>query len=235
MSISNLFERIASRQHQRRQQTIANFRELVTAVAMGQEPQPEAVEHTLADAGKSLDELKCEVDRYKKRFALKAIVNGLPKLEQEHAQVQHRIAQADQDLDDAERKHGEITGPLHSRLHEINLARGDAMRAQNELFDTCDDPDLRAQLGQVNSELQALNDRNQHLTAHAAQLDNRSDTESNRANRELSEADCDHRREQAALFKKQADALRRQIKANEKAQTELNKRREQIEQRMREW
>ena len=78
MSISNLFERIASRQHQRRQQTIANFRELVTAVAMGQEPQPEAVEHTLADAGKSLDELKCEVDRYKKRFALKALVNGLP-------------------------------------------------------------------------------------------------------------------------------------------------------------
>ena len=50
MSISNLFERIASRQHQRRQQTIANFRELVTAVAMGQEPQPEAVElkHDLA-------------------------------------------------------------------------------------------------------------------------------------------------------------------------------------------
>ena len=56
-----------------------------------------------------------------------------------------------------------------------------------------------------------------------------------RAERELTEADRDHRREQAALFQKQAESLRQRVKANEKAQAEAVKRRDQIEERMRQW
>jgi len=49
----------------------------------------------------------------------------------------------------------------------------------------------------------------------------------------LSYADADRRREQAAVFKKQAAELRRTMEAVAKEIAELGKRRKEIEQRMR--
>jgi len=76
---------------------------------------------------------------------------------------------------------------------------------------------------------------NKDLATHAAWLDNKSDAERDRVAKELSESDREQRREQAALYRKQADSLRRQIKANEKAQADIINQREQIEDRMRQW
>ncbi len=52
MSSTNVFKRIAGRQHRWRQQTVDNFREFVAAIELGQEPDPEAIERNLTDAGK---------------------------------------------------------------------------------------------------------------------------------------------------------------------------------------
>lgn len=73
------------------------------------------------------------------------------------------------------------------------------------------------------------------MATQAVYLDNKADSKRQRADRELTEADRDHRREQAAVFQKQAETLRRQIKANEKAQADAIKHRDQIEDRMRHW
>jgi hypothetical protein len=61
------------------------------------------------------------------------------------------------------------------------------------------------------------------------------ETERRRADRELTEADRDHRREQATLYQRQAESLRQRIKAGEKSQAEAVKLRDEIEERMRQW
>jgi hypothetical protein len=103
------------------------------------------------------------------------------------------------------------------------------------LFRTCEDPELDRQLDQANAEIQRLLEANKDLATHAAWLDTKSDSQRDQQDKELTEADREHRREQAALYRKQAESLRRQIKANEKAQADALKQREQIEDRIRQW
>jgi len=80
-----------------------------------------------------------------------------------------------------------------------------------------------------------LMDASKELATKAVYIDNQADGERRRADRELTEADRDHRREQAAVFQKQAESIRQRINAGEKAQVEAAKRRDEIEERMRQW
>jgi hypothetical protein len=235
MSVMELFDRIAGKQRERRQQRVEGYREVVAAIAAGQEPDADTVERALAGAGKSVEDLKQAVETYQRRTALKATIAMEPKLEEERREVQQQIAAADRDLEAAERRHEETTAPLHARLREIAAAASDASNARNELFALCDDPDLRRQLDEVSAEAKRLRERQQDLLSQAAYLDERALSEREHADRELSEGDRDHRRAQAAGWQDQAEALRRNLKAVEQAQADLARRREQIEQRMRDW
>jgi hypothetical protein len=99
----------------------------------------------------------------------------------------------------------------------------------------CDDPELERQLDEANSEIERLMEANKDLATQAVCIDYQADAEKRRAERELTEADRDHRREQAAVFQKQANSIRQRIKAGKKAQAEAVKRRDEIEERMRQW
>ena len=46
---------------------------------------------------------------------MKALVATLPKLDQEYEDVQHKIANANTVLEEAERRHSEISNPLNFR------------------------------------------------------------------------------------------------------------------------
>jgi chromosome segregation ATPase len=235
MSVTTFFEKMIGLQQQRSQQKQNSYRELVAGIATGEEPSAAEVDRLLAETKKSISDLKHDVETYQHRMALKAIVASLPKLEQEFAQVQQQIAVADRDLEAAERKHDEITGPLFGRLHEIKEARKDASAASQELYETCDSPDLEQQTHEINAEIERLNKSAWDLAIQAAYLDNKAEAERHQADKELTEADRDHRREQAALFEKQAESLRQRVKSSQKDQADAVKRREQIEERMRQW
>jgi chromosome segregation ATPase len=235
MSVTTFFEKMIGLQQQRVQQKQNSYRELVAGIATGEEPSPAEVERLLFETKKSITDLQYDVETYQHRMALKAIMASLPKLDQESAQVQQQIAAADRDLEEAERRHDEITGPLYGRLEEIKAARRDASQARQELYETCEDADLERQLHEVNAEMERLRKSSWDLATQAVYLDNKADSELHRAEKELTEADRDHRRTQAALFQKQAESLRQRVKASEKAQAEAVKRRDQIEDRMRQW
>jgi chromosome segregation ATPase len=235
MSVATFFEKMIGLQKQRSEQKQNSYRELVAGIATGEEPTAAEVDRLLVDTRKSITDLKHDVEDYQRRMALKAIVASLPKLEQEFAQVQQQIAAADRMLEEAERKYDEVTLPLFGRLQEIKEARQDASAAQQELYLSCDDPELERQLDMANTEIERLMDANKELATQAVYIDNQADSERRRADRELTEADRDHRREQAALYQKQAESLRHRVKAGEKAQAEAVKRRDEIEERMRQW
>jgi hypothetical protein len=233
MSVSAFFNKLMGHQQQKAHVTTANYRDLVTKIATGHEPSHTEVELLLTSADKSVDDLRRDVERYQHRLALKAMVNSLPKLEEEFAEVQQQIAAVDHDLEEAERKHDRVTAPLYGRLEEIKRARNDASDAKRKLFDTCDNPGLERQLAQAATELSQLTDANKDMAAHATWLENKADSERDQAGREFSEADRNHHREQSVLHIQQAESLRRQIKANEKGRADVVKQREQIEELMR--
>jgi len=233
VSVTTFFEKMIGLQQQRSEEKQSSYRGLVADIAVGKEPSPAEVECLLAETHKSITELKRDVEAYQHRMVLKASVAALPSLEQEFAQVQQKIAEADRSLEEAERTHYGITAPLYGRLEVINEARNEATKAKQELFDTCDDEQLKCQLEKTNDELNRLLESNKDLSTHAILLDNKADSERRRADRELTEADRDYRREQASLFRKQAESLRQRIKAIEKAQVDAVKQRDRIEDRMR--
>ena len=97
MSVSKFFEKMIGLQKQRSQQKQNSYRELVAAIATGKEPNLGEVERLLSEFGMSLDDLKQDVEVYQTRIALKALVATLPKIDQETALVQQKIAAADRD------------------------------------------------------------------------------------------------------------------------------------------
>jgi hypothetical protein len=66
-------------------------------------------------------------------------------------------------------------------------------------------------------------------------FDKSTDAGQRRAERELTEADRDHRREQASEFQKQDNSIRQRVRPPKKAQVKILKRRVKIEERMRQW
>ena len=233
MSLTTLFERLAGKQHQRRQQQLAGYQDLVAGVATGEEPDADEVERLLVDAGKSLDDLRHDVERYQHRMALKAMVASLPKLEDERRMINEQIAVADRALEAAEKQHDETADPLFERRREIDAAISDAQRASVELLETCDDAEARREASELNAEHQRLEQEQRAQADRASQLERKARAEFDQANRIVGLSDADARREVAERYQQEAEAARREVKRLEKAKADVAKRREQLEQRMR--
>ncbi len=105
--------------------------------------------------GNSIVDLQRDVERHDRRTTLEALVASIPKLGQEYDQLQHQIADVNTELEEAERRHSEITNPLGFRLQDIRAIQGEAMKANFELFATCDEPELRRQYDQTIDQLNA--------------------------------------------------------------------------------
>lgn len=233
MSVTAFFEKFIGLQQQRAQEKVATYRELVAGIAAGDEPNPAEVERLLADAGKSLDDLRRDVEQYQHRMALRATVAEMPALEAERRSIDEQIAAADQTLEAAEQQHDQTTDPLYARRREINQALSEGSTALGELVRTCGDPDVIRDMADLDAEARQLSERSRDLISRAAHMEQSARNERERADQEASFSEAEGRREVADRYKKDAEATRREMKQVEKAIAELGKRREQIEQRMR--
>jgi len=233
MSVTAFLEKFMGLQQQKVQATVASCRELVAGIATGEEPNPAEVERLLASTGKSVDDLRHDVERYQHRMALKAMIHSLPRLEAERSEIDEQIAAADRVLEAAEKQHDESTAPLYASRRELDLAIADASRASAELMQTCDDADLRPELDELNAEAKRLGEQFRNQADRATYMEEKARSEHERDERELTLGDTEARREVAKRYRKEADSARRDVKRLEKAQADLAKRREQIEQRMR--
>jgi chromosome segregation ATPase len=232
MSVVSFFEKVVGLQEQRAKQKVAGYRELVAGVATGQNPDPTEVADILADANKSVADLKADVERYQHRMALKALVASMPKLEAERRDIDEQIARADRALQAAEKQHEDVTEPLYARRQTISQALSDASSAQAELFRTCDDADLRCEMAEVEGECRRLDEQRRELFDRATYMDEKARHEAESAERELTLEATDARREVAERYRKDAEAARREVKRLDRAQADATKRREQVEHRM---
>jgi hypothetical protein len=128
-----------------------------------------------------------------------------------------------------------VTTPLYARKKELREKRLEASSASQKLFNTCEDPGLQEQLRQVSSEVEELLKKNRELVSQISYLNTTADMERHRASNEATAESRDCRLERAMNIENQAKALEQQMKSNEKAQEELGKRQEAIEEQMRSW
>ena len=209
MSITAFFEKFMGLQQQKVQATVASYRELVAGIATGEEPNPAEVERLLANAGKSVDDLRRDVERYQHRMALKAMINSLPRLEAERREIDSQIAAADRVLEAAEKQHEVSTAPLYATRRELDLAISDANRASAELMQSCDDADLRRELDELNTEARRLDEQHRSQADRAIYMEEKTRSEHQRAERELTLGDTEARREVSERYRKEADSARR--------------------------
>ena len=109
------------------------------------------------------------------------------------------------------------------------------MKASFELFETCDEPELRRRWDQTNDQLNENMKTNRDLDSDSSNLDRRAQNAALRADQEISQSDIDRCRAQAVAFIKQAEALRAEMKALERSNKDNQGRRDQIEKQMRAW
>ena len=235
MSVPKFFEKMIGLQTQKQQQKVLSYRSIVVDIASGGEPSPADVERILAENDMSIEDLKRDVEWQERRTMLKALVATIPKLVQEYDQVQHQIADANTELEEAERRHSDITNPLSFRLQDIRSAQNEAMKANQELFDGCGDPELWKQLDQTNDQANENVAKNRELVSEISVVERKSQNAALRSEDEMSRADIDRCRSQAVAFNKRAEELRSEIKALEPSNKEIQSRRDQIEKQMRAW
>lgn len=235
MSVTTLFDKLLGLQQQRSQAMFTGYRELVAGLAAGDEPKSTDVERLLADNGKSVEDLRRDVERHRRRMALKAMVGGVPGLEAERREIARQVAAADRVLEAAEKQHDDTTATLYHRRREIDHALSEASNAAAELLRTCDDAVLRREAEALDAEARQLHAACREAVDRATYMEEKMRSELARADYELSEGDADVRRAVAERYCRNAEQARGEVKRLEKAQSESEKRREQLEQRMRLW
>lgn len=234
MVLTTLLEKIAGKQKARHEARKADFHGLVTQVADGEEPDTEAVEKVLVENGKTLDDLRAAVELLLKRRELRAAVDAMPALEKEQEALRKQIADADAVVQKAKEECDRKTGPLYFRREQIKEALRDGSSARDKLFHSCDDEKLLAELEEVDAEFTTLGERARDLDNRARHMDSRAREEQMRAPRAFSEGDRLHHEELTKRYRHDAEVARRSEAELHKAQDALVKRREAIEERMRE-
>jgi predicted nucleic acid-binding Zn-ribbon protein len=170
MNLTKLMDKVVGRQRERQQSRQADYRTLVAQIADGQEPDADNVHDVLGANGKTLDDLKADVECLEKRRGLKAQFDQLLKLIEEQQRIGKQVAAADHVFEEAERKHEEVTAPLCARLDQIKQAISQGEDARRRLWDTCGDPLLLAELKEVTTALAEVSGRRSKLSADARQL-----------------------------------------------------------------
>lgn len=233
MSVTAFFERFIGLQQQRTQTAIVGYGELVAGIATGEEPNPTEVERLLAETGKSVDDFRKDVENYQHRMELKARVAAVPKLQAELRILDEKIAAADKSLKAAEDLHDETTGPLYFRRQQVSTAINDADRARHELAATCDDPSLLREKAELEAAITSAGERLNDLYERQRYMDNQAHTERENAKSEHWPVEGERRLEMAQKYQANSDAARRSIKDAEREKANLEKRREELAERMR--
>lgn len=235
MSVVSFFEKFTGSQRKRVQAIVANYRDLVARIAAGKEPPLEEVEVMLNVVAKSVNDLRQDVERYQHRSVLKERVASLPRLEAKAKEIKEKLATADRALEAAEKQHDDLTAPLYSTLQELKEAMSAASSAAAELFHTCDDPELVNEMKSITAELHQTYQQSQQARDRATYMEGKARTEDERAREELTQSAIDGRKDVAERYRQEVELARREEKRLDKQRVDLEKRRDQIEQKMRDY
>jgi chromosome segregation ATPase len=163
MSLSTLFDRIFKAQKQREESRVRDYRSLVAQIASGTEPQADRLDQILLASGKSVEQLRADVELYQQRRAWREQYDALPKLNEEKTAIERQIAEAEKAFEAARRQYEAATDPLHARLRQVQEARNQAEAAKGRLQDRCPHVELVAELQQVRDEHREAHDRHMKL------------------------------------------------------------------------
>ncbi len=150
--VTDLLEKIRRKLKDNAAKAESRFAKLAGQIADGTEPPLATVSETLADSGKTVDDLSQKVSDIRRRRGLQAAMERSKELEQERSQIAAKVAKANQDLEAAERRHNDVTWPLQIRIDELNAAIAEANNARQQLLVSCNDAELLAQLDEVSRE-----------------------------------------------------------------------------------
>ena len=163
MSLSALFDRIFKARKQRDESRAGDYRSLVAEIANGTEPQGDRLDEILTASGKSVEQLRADVELHQQRLAWREQYDALPKLNQEKAVLEQQIAEAEKTLEAAQQQYDAVTGPLYARLREVQEARKQAEAARLRLQETCPYGDVVAELQNVRHEQRDAHNRRMKL------------------------------------------------------------------------
>ena len=159
----NVFEKLAATLRLRERSRLDEFKALVRAIASGTEPNADEVERILNACGRSIDDLKKAVELYQRRVLWRELLDSLPRLEAERESIERRLAEADAELQAAERKHAKVTTPLRNRLEELRQATLTAENYRQRLVETCPNEELRERASELRRQLAEVSDRAHQL------------------------------------------------------------------------
>ena len=166
MAIANMIDRIVGKQRERQ---AADFRDVVTQIADGNEPDADLVAQSLRDAGKSLDDLQKAVELLQRRREMRKKWDAVPGLMAQRQKLQQQIDKANRELEAAERKHYAIVNPIISELDQLKEATYEGEKAKQELWATCTAPTLLDNMADVQMRLEK---RRQEASDLRSQIDN---------------------------------------------------------------
>lgn len=232
MNLTTLLDKIAGRQQERRQAREADFRQLVTQVADGDEPEPEEIEHILGANQKTIADLRDAVELLQRRRELRRTVDLAPELAKERADIEKRIAKADRIFKQADAKHDETVDPLHARLRQIRSLVVEAEHARFELWETCRDAELLRRLEEVSRPGAELSHKLSVMETKASHLRDEARYEREQAAHAERAPNAEAHKEEAARCEAEAKQLEREIPALRRQVEELTYQEAEIHEQM---
>jgi hypothetical protein len=217
MSLSALIDTILGKQQKRQEAQLADFLGIVTQVANGKEPDADRVAQVLRDTGKSVDDLRQAVETLQRRREARAKLDTLPKLTAERRDAERQIADADRDLELAEKRHYDLTEPLKMRITELKDAIWAAEQARNELCGDTADADLRARLADVQAQLNAVRTQADEMRKSVAEFRTWASIDRQKAERAGFEGEANAASERAEQRDRRAGEIEKDVPAVEKS------------------
>lgn len=231
--MTNFFDKLTTKQTQRADKLAADYGKLVDDLANGREPDANQADQLLADLGKTAADLKADVARHARRAELKALVARRPEIEREIAAIDARILEANRKLAEAEAAHERTVRPLDDHRHEACRLQTEAIKAADELADSCDDPALIRERDAIDAELSKVQASIPRLRDNADVSERASKQYKQRAETEI-RIDSDKRSLESLAEKYQGDAerFRAEVRTLDREASSLRKRRDAIRSKM---
>jgi valyl-tRNA synthetase len=122
------------------------YRELVRAMANGTEPEVETIEETLREAGRTVTQLREDVERQVYRQGLRELAAELPATRTEMNKLEEEIRKADHTLRQAHLAHQAAVLPIVSQLSVLRSKEVEIMRVESNLVQSCGDQAMQNRL-----------------------------------------------------------------------------------------
>src|SRR5690349_149143 len=135
MGLQTLIQRIAGRQIERQEVGRQSYRDILQRIAAGEEPSVDDVEHALNAAGKSVDELKADVQRLEEEARWRKEAGRLESLLAEKRSLEEGRRQIDEESDRVIKEIRAKRQTLETKAEALELALAAANTARHNLLE----------------------------------------------------------------------------------------------------